>query len=451
MRSKMIRLLTVSLILGLGACIPTNPFGKATDDNTLPLLALLATQSGSGSGGYNWRLPAGFPTPRVPTNNPMSEEKVQLGRFLFYDKKLSGNDTMSCASCHFQHLAFADDKIHPTGITGTFHPRNSQPLFNVAYNTRQTWANTTLVTLEQQAPGPLFGEDPIELGLLIEETAIREKLLSNPRYRDLFSRSFPGESQPITVVNVIKAIASFQRSLISGNSPYDKATYQGQRDALTPSARRGLQFFSGEVAECFHCHDGVNFNDSTFHENTSATVEPLYHNNALYNIPTTGNPSHNLGLYSVTGNARHRGAFKAPSLRNIGLTFPYMHDGSISCDDNKNPHLEIGRANGATMEGCARQALSRVIDHYSNGGFNSTCSAFTAPGASRNASFPCSPHITAYGGDSNLTPNNQSNVDRTLIRKFPISAGEREDLINFLLSLTDREFTQDSRFSNPHP
>lgn len=424
--------LTILLILTQWNCF-LNPFASKEKDNTDLLLGLafLSLQPS----GYQWDLPPGFPIPRVPEDNPMSQEKVDLGRLLFYDTKLSGNNTMSCASCHFQHLAFADDKIHPKGITGDFHPRNSQPLFNVAYNSRQTWNNILLVTLEQQASGPLFGENPVELGLAIQESQIREKLLSEPIYSNHFRKAFPQDSEPITVSNMIKAIASFQRTLISGNSPYDKATFQGERTAMSASARRGLNLFSSEVAECFHCHDGVNFNDSTFHANTSAVIEPLYHNNALYNIPGKGNPDNNKGLEEVTGNINHRGGFKSPSLRNLAFTFPYMHDGSIHCDDINNPHHPTGKSNGATMIGCAREALGRVIEHYKRGGNNSTCAAFS--GETKDPSYPC----------VSTTP--QATVDSTLIRPFSITNDEKNDLVEFLLSLTDESFVRDTRFSNP--
>lgn len=418
---------------------------KSSNEDKNLLSLLLLSRMNQSKNGFDWSewLPPGFPTPRVPENNPMTKEKVELGRFLFYEKKLSGNDTMSCASCHKQELAFTDGVPNPRGIShsgnpqGDFHPRNSQPLFNVAYNARQTWNNILLVTLEQQMQIPLFGENPVELGLHIREEEIREKLLSNPIYPKLFQRAFPKDPEPITTRNIIHAIASFQRVLFSGNSPFDKWVYQGNRDALSPSARRGFNFFSSEIAECFHCHDGVNFNDSTFHENTSPRIEPLYHNNALYNIPLTGNPPNNLGLKEVTGNPAHLGGMKAPSLRNVGVTFPYMHDGSINCDPINNPHLPEGQANGATMEGCARQALGRVLDHYSRGGFNSTCEAYATPGGSLNPNFPC------------LSNTPQPTVDTSLIRPFPMSPQEKEDLINFLLSLTDEKFLKDPRFSDP--
>lgn len=424
---KLVTTLSLIFILSFVSC------KKENSQNTLLLLALLPQTS-----SYEWNLPKGFPIPRVPANNPMTKEKVELGRFLFYDTKLSGNNTMSCASCHLQELAFADGKVTPSGITNEFHTRNAQSLTNVAYNVRQTWVNILHVDLEQQARDPLFGESPIELGLHITEEEIRAKLKQDPIYPEMFRKAFP-EAEPITITNIIKAIAAFQRTLISGNSPFDKFAYQGQKDALSPSAKRGFQFFSSEVAECFHCHDGVNFNDSTFHENTSAVIEPMYHNNALYNIPNTGNPLTNLGLMSVTGNPNHRGGFKTPTLRNLLYTYPYMHDGSISCDDDKNPFHPLGKANGATNETCARQALGRVLDHYSRGGNNSTCEAFPVPGGAKNPNYPC------------LSNTPQATVDTTLIRPFPMSAQEKEDLINFLLSLSDEEFTKDSRFSDPRP
>ena len=140
-------------------------------------LVLVASLSGCGGGGtqaidtglstssWTWRLPTGFPVPVVPDNNPMSDAKVELGRFLFHDKRLSGNGTQACASCHLQSLAFTDGRATSLGSTGEAHPRNAQPLANVAYNATLTWANFSLIDLEQQALAPLFGDNPVEMGV----------------------------------------------------------------------------------------------------------------------------------------------------------------------------------------------------------------------------------------------------------------------------------------------
>ncbi|HNF16529.1 MAG TPA: cytochrome c peroxidase, partial [Leptospiraceae bacterium] len=138
--------------------------------------------------GYNWNLPAGFPVPSVPAENPITDAKVKLGRFLFYEKKLSGNETQSCGSCHLQSIAFADGKPVGVGSTGQSHTRNAQHLSNAAYHTRITWSNNTLKTLEAQARVPMFGISPVELGL--SGDAYLTKLKSDSRYKELFAAAF---------------------------------------------------------------------------------------------------------------------------------------------------------------------------------------------------------------------------------------------------------------------
>lgn len=168
---------------------------------------------------YIWDLPEGFPTPNIPSNNPMSEEKVTLGRYLFYDNKLSGNYTYSCASCHHQEKAFSDGLSVAIGSTGELHPRNAQSLVNVAYNATLTWANPSLTELEQHMSVPMFGEFPIEMGITGVEAEVLARIQADPVYQDLFFAAFPETEAAITYENIIKAIASFIRTMISGNSP----------------------------------------------------------------------------------------------------------------------------------------------------------------------------------------------------------------------------------------
>lgn len=145
------------------------------------------------AGAWVWALPANFPTPRVPADNPMSEAKVELGRFLFYDRRLSGNGTQACASCHHQDKAFTDGRALAKGSTGEMHPRNSQGLANVVYNTTLTWANPSLLSLEAQMQVPLFSEAPVELGL--NDSNVNEvlnRVKTDARYAALFKAAFPG-------------------------------------------------------------------------------------------------------------------------------------------------------------------------------------------------------------------------------------------------------------------
>ncbi|HEX8699652.1 MAG TPA: cytochrome c peroxidase, partial [Myxococcaceae bacterium] len=165
---------------------------------------------------YEWKLPAGFPDPAVPQDNPMNAPKVELGRHLFYDTRLSGNGTQSCASCHRQDRAFSDARATALGSTGEHHRRNSMSLANVVYAASLTWVNPVVPDLEAQALLPLFGEDPVELGLAGKEDLLLQRLNEDARYPKMFAAAFPEEKQPVSMGSVVKALAAFQRSLLSG-------------------------------------------------------------------------------------------------------------------------------------------------------------------------------------------------------------------------------------------
>jgi cytochrome c peroxidase len=347
---------------------------------------------------WRWDLPVGFPVPREPADNPMSAEKVALGRHLFYDKRLSGNQTFSCASCHMQSRAFADPRPRGVGSTGEVHPRGAMSLANVAYSPALTWANPNMKSLEQQALVPMFGEDPVELGLSGMEDVLIARLAADTRYRAMFASAFSGEKQPITLQNITRAIASFQRTLISGRSPYDRAAH-GEPSAMTAEAKRGEQLFFSERLECFHCHGGFNFTGTVDAANRPfAEVE--FHNTGLYNLDGKGAfPKENPGLREFSQRTDDEGKMKAPTLRNIALTAPYMHDGSIP-----------------TLDG--------VIDHYAEGGRTIASGPFKGTGSSN--------------------PNKSE-----FINGFELTPTERKDLIAFLHSLTDSTFLTDPRFSDP--
>ncbi len=347
--------------------------------------------------GWTWDLPGGFPQPRVPLDNPMSTVKIELGRTLFYDKSLSQNGTQACASCHQQKRAFTDGGLHAVGSTGQAHSRNSMTLTNIAYASRLTWANHLLDRLEDQALLPMFGDAPVELGLPDEKTLV-ERLRQNQRYSDLFERSFPDERQAISVQNVTRAIAAFERTLISGNSAYDRYS-RGDTGALSGTAKRGMTLFFSERLECFHCHGGFNFADSVDHAKLPEP-ERAFHNTGLYNVDGKGAyPLKDRGLFKLTNNPTDMGRFKAPTLRNIAVTAPYMHDGSIA-------------------------TLGEVLDHYAAGGR----SIDSGPDA----------------GDGSSSPLK----DKFLVG-FILSAQERGDVLAFLDSLTDETFLSDARFADP--
>ena len=346
-----------------------------------------------------WDLPPGFPVPFVPEDNPMTVEKVELGRHLFFDRRLSLNEQQSCGDCHQQHLAFSDGAGRAEGSTGEIHPRNASGLTNVMYNPTLTWMNPLLTTLEEQVLQPLFGEDPVELGFSGKEDVLLQRLRDEALYQMLFGDAFPEEDEPVTLDNVTKAIASFERILVSGNSPFDKYVYQGDDDALSEEAKRGFLLFDSETLECNHCHGGLNFASSLTHEGNPNDPTP-FENNGLYNIEGAGAyPEPNTGLYAFTEDDRDNGRMKPPTLRNVEVTAPYMHDGSIE-----------------TLEG--------VVRHYERGG------RLIEEGP--------------YAGDGKRSPNKSG-----FLTGFPLNDTQRAELLAFLNSLTDHEFLTDPRFADP--
>ncbi|MCB1317288.1 MAG: hypothetical protein KDK27_15095, partial [Leptospiraceae bacterium] len=318
----------------------------AENDNTALLAALAAS---GGCPTYNWGLPSNIPSPVVPSDNCQTDAKVEVGRYLFYDKALSRDESMSCASCHLQSRAFTDGKDRPRGIahdsypTGEQHARNAQHLSNAAYHTKITWNNPLLDTLEVQARVPMFAESGphsiVELGL--QDQSYIQKLENDGVYREAFQKAFDGQ---INEQNVRFALAAFQRSLMSFNSDYDKFTRK--EGNLSASAYRGFEVFNGETAECFHCHGGFNFTDTSLHSNSGA-VEFQYHNNGLYS-DTEYTSLATKGVEDITAQSTDRGKFRAPSLRNIALTMPYFHDGSVTCT---SPPADP--TNKTAMENCA--------------------------------------------------------------------------------------------------
>jgi cytochrome c peroxidase len=257
---------------------------------------------------FEWRLPAGFPLP-IAGLNEQTQAKFELGRRLFYDRRLSFNGTQSCADCHQQQFAFSDGRVRAIGSTGQEHSRNSMSLTNAAYNAAYTWDNASIRTLEQQALIPMFNDHPIELGVRNHEKEIVARLKSDPAYDAMFRDIFHGERKPVSLRNVARALASFERALISGHSPYDRFVYGGDEEALTPAAWRGMQVFFSSRAGCSSCHRGFNFSGE-----------------ARY-------AGRNIGAAHLISNGVTRGRFRVPTLRNIALTGPYMHDGSIATLD----------------------------------------------------------------------------------------------------------------------
>ena len=340
------------------------------------------TGAASAGAGEGWRsdLLEGFPQPRAPANNPMSRDKVAVGRRLFNDERLSGNGTQSCSSCHRPELAFTDGLQQSVGSTGEVHPRNAQSLLNVVYQSTLTWANPALVSLERQMEVPLFGTEPVEMGVT---DAIRDAVLARIQKDRWYRARFKRAGLKITWTNVIKAIAVFQRSLVRADSRDD-------RGKLTKSETRGMELFMGERAECHHCHGSFIFNDQTTYRGAPGDP-PVFHTTGLYNLGGTGAfPEPNRGVFELSGDPEDMGKFKAPSLRNVARTAPYMHDGSIG-------------------------TLEEAVDHYAAGGRNITAGPFA--------------------GDGRASP-----LKDPLIAGIDLSARDRADLVAFLKALSDRRW-----------
>lgn len=330
---------------------------------------------------YAWNLPYDIPAPTVPADNPITVESVKLGETLFFDTALSADNTISCSSCHHPENAFAEPKPVSVGARGDKLNRNALALVNVAYNASFTWAHNNLDSIEKQLLIPLFNEHPVEMGVTGNEGVILTRLEQGD-YPALFKAAY-GDETP-NVNNIVKALASYVRSLVSFNSAFDAYAYGQDDGALTPQQLEGLNLFFSERTECFHCHGGVNFTQSSKHSFQAFGVQP-FHNTGLYNEDGAGSyPVSDMGLYSVTFNKQDMGKFRAPTLRNIALTAPYMHDGSIA-------------------------TLSDVIEFY------------------------------ARGGNKAETPNPYRSP---FIKGFTLSEEEKAALVAFLQSLTDEEFIE---------
>jgi len=333
---------------------------------------------------YRWQLPPGFPPPTIPADNPMSDAKVALGKRLFYETRLSSTGAYSCATCHRAELAFTDGRPHAIGATGEPVRRAAMSLANVAYSPAFTWGDPRVRSLEAQMRTPLFNRHPLEMGLHADDREAMAALSHDHGYAEQFSAAFPDATVPMSMDHLIKAIAAFERTLISGRSPFDRYVFSDDPQAMSEPAKRGMSLFFSVRIGCSECHSGINFSGPLVyqgHEKASA----LFANNGLYSLNAHGDyPRSDQGLMEVTHRPADMGKFRVPTLRNIALTAPYMHDGSLA-------------------------TLQQVLDHYSRGGQHN-------------------PHQDAK------------------VRPTPLSAAERTELLAFLYSLSDADFVKDPRF-----
>ncbi len=307
---------------------------------------------------YTLAIPIGFPTPSIPEDNQLTKSRIALGKKLFFDTSLSRDSSVSCASCHKPSLAFADDEAFSLGVENRLGVRNSVSLANVAYQ-ENLLREGGVPTLEQQVLVPIQDHNEFDFNMVL----LVERLSKDSVYVTLSQQAYDREMSAFVIS---RALAAFQRTLLSGNSPYDQYFFQNQSNALNESEIRGLNLFNSDALNCSKCHSDFNFTNEDFT------------NNGLYEIYADS------GRIRLTGLEEDRGIFKVPSLRNVALTAPYMHDGSMN-------------------------TLEEIIVHYQSGGKN----------------------------HENKSP---------LIQGFTITDSEKEDLVNFLKSLTDQEFIQNPAF-----
>ncbi|MEP7366109.1 MAG: cytochrome c peroxidase [Acidobacteriota bacterium] len=304
------------------------------------------------------KAPLGLPPVPVPEDNPPTAETIALGRKLYYDGKLSVDQSISCASCHHPDHGFSDGKPVSDGVKGGKGTRNAPVVMNAAYSTLQFWDGRA-PSLEKQAEGPVA--NPIEMGMTHE--GVVERLIGDTVYKAEFDKAFgPG---PVTYEKVAKAIASFERTVISGNSPFDRYQYGGDKKAMSAGAIRGLEVFKNPAkGNCAKCH--------TIEEKYALFSDNKFHNLGV-GMNAKGELS-DLGRYAETKVDADRGAFKTPTLRNVALSAPYMHDGS-------------------------HKTLKEVVDFYIGGG------------------------------------NSNEYLDKD-IKALKLSKQERDDLITFMEALT---------------
>ncbi len=279
------------------------------------------------------KAPLGLPPIPFPEDNPPTAETLALGRKLFFEKLFSRDNTLSCASCHDPKAAFSDPNRYSAGVEKQLGNRQAMVVVNAVFNFSQFWDGRAQ-TLEEQAQGPV--QNPIEMAHSL--VGVERRLMAVPSYVEMFAKAFgPGR---ITYTMVEKSIATYERALVSGNSPFDRYYYGGDKKALSPAAIRGLELFLDITLDgpnCVSCHR-IEPNYATF-------TEVRFHNTGVAFDPESKGFK-DVGREAVTGQMKDRGAFKVPTLRNIALTAPYMHDGSMkTLEETVDFYFNGGRPN----------------------------------------------------------------------------------------------------------
>lgn len=275
---------------------------------------------------YPYPVPLGLQAPDVPADNPVTDAKVDLGKRLYFDKRLSRDGTVSCATCHAPEKGWTDQAPVSTGIKGQKGGVSAPTVLNSAYMEFQFWDGRA-PSLEEQAKGPI--ENPLEMGFTHAEAVALLKTIKG--YAPLFKKAFGDEG--IDIDRVAKAIATFERTVLTGDAPYDR-WFAGDKKAMSASAVRGHDLFHGK-ANCAICHDGFNFSNSDFH------------NIGVGMAAEKPNP----GRFGQTKNPDHTGAFKTPTLRNLKYTAPYMHDGSEATLEAVVDYYDRGGAANPHLDG----------------------------------------------------------------------------------------------------
>jgi cytochrome c peroxidase len=305
-------------------------------------------------------VPAGFPQPDIPADNALTRSRVELGRRLFYDPVLSKDSTRSCGSCHFSHLAFSDSTAVSLGIEGRGGSRNSLSLANVVYQ-KKLLREGGVPTLEMQILVPIQEHNEFDFNILL----VAERMNRMPEYITAAQKAYGRVPDPFVIT---RSIAAFERTFLSGNSPFDQWFFQQKNNAVSGSVKSGYALFNSEKLSCGKCHEGFLFTNQDYMNNGLSEVYP------------------DSGRIRLTGLESDRALFKVPSLRNVAVTAPYMHDGSLL-------------------------TLDAVIDHYQTGG-------------------------KMHANKSQL------------VQPFVLTGQERADLLAFLRSLTDQEFITNTAFMN---